>query len=230
MLAAVDDHEKLVKPTEDNAIAIRLIDVHRVQLVDLEVLASLENQDDKVREARLACPVFRFQCQHNKIRDVSDAHLDHRVKMARPDPLVKTDRKARLAILEVMVVLAVRDLQDRQEMPVHQETMDDQVVLVHRAKVAQVDAKVPLDQQVNRVVLAEKVNVVQLETTVNRVHRDQLVSLVHREVQVPPVAEVNQANRAHLEHQVTMLSTVHVLDAASLLVFALETTRQIRRI
>jgi len=229
MLAAVHDHERLVKPT-DNATAIRLIDAHRVQRVDLEVLASLENQDDKVREARLACPVFPFKCQHNKIRDVSDAHPDHRVKMARPDPLVKADRKAHLAIPEVMVVLAVRELQDQQEMPVNRDAMVNQVVLVHRAKVPLVDAKVPLDQQVNRVVLAAKVNVVQLETMVNRVHRVQLVSPAHRAVQVPPAAEVNQANRAHLDHQVAMPRTVRVLDAVSLVVLALKTTTQINRI
>jgi len=228
VLAAVHDHVKLVKPT-DNATAIRLIDAHRVQRVDLEVLAGLENQDDKVREARLACPVFPFKCQH-KIQDVSDAHPDHRVKMAHPDPLDKTDRKARPAIPEVMVVLAVRELQDQQEMPVNRDAMVNQVVPVDRVKVPLVDAKVPLDQQVNRVVPAEKVNVVQLETMVNRVHRVQLVSQAHRAVQVPPAAEVNQASRAHLDHQVAMPRTAHVLDAVSLLVLALKTTRQINRI
>lgn len=207
-----------------------MIDARRVQPVDLEVLANLENQDDKVREARLACPVFPLKCQHNKIRDVSDARLDHRVKMARLDPQVKTDRKARLAIPEVMVVLAIRDLQDQQEMPVNRDAMVNQVVLVHRAKMALVDAKVPLDQQANRVVLAEKVNVVQLETMVNRVDQVQLVSPAHRAIQVPPAAEVNQASRAQLEHQVTTPRTVRVLDAVSLLVFALETTRRISRI
>jgi len=229
MHAAVDDHAKRVKPT-DNAIVIRLIDAHRVQPVDLEVLANLANQDDKVREARLACPVFPSQCQHNKIQDVSDAHPDHRVKMAHPDPLDKTDRKARPAIPEVMVVLAVRELQDQQEMPVNRDAMVNQVVPVDRVKVPLVDAKVPLDQQVNRVVPAEKVNVVQLETMVNRVHRVQLVSQAHRAVQVPPAAEVNQASRAHLDHQVAMPRTAHVLDAVSLLVLALKTTRQINRI
>lgn len=68
--------------------------------------ACLENQDDKVREAKLACLVLRCQC-HKKILDVNDAHLDHQVKMARPDLLVKTDKKARLAIPEVMVCVNI---------------------------------------------------------------------------------------------------------------------------
>jgi len=229
MHAAVRDHAKLVK-SADNAIAIRLIDAQRVQPVDLEVLANLANQDDKAREARLACPVFPSQCQHNKIQDASDARPDHQVRMARPDPLVKTDRKARPAIPEVMVVLAVLDLRDRQEMLANRDAMANQVVLVHQAKVAVVDAKVPLDQQANRVVLAEKVNVVQLETMVNRVHRVQLVSPAHREVQVPPAAEVNQANRAQLDRPETTLSTARVRDAVSLLAFVLETTVRISRI
>jgi len=229
MHAAVVDHAKLVKPT-DNAIVIRLIDAHRVQPVDLEVLANLANQDDKVREARLACPVFPSQCQHNKIRDVSDARPDHQVRMAHPDPLVKTDRKARPAIPEVMVVLAVLDLRDRQEMLANRDAMANQVALVDQAKVAVVDAKVPLDQQANRVVLAEKVNVVQLETMVNRVHRVQLVSPAHREVQVPPAAEVNQDSRAQLDRPETTLSIARVRDAVSLLAFVLETTVRISRI
>jgi hypothetical protein len=61
------------------------------------------------------------------------------------------------------------------------------------------------------------------------VHRVQLVHPVHQEVQVPPAAEVNQASLAQLERPETTLSTVHVLDAVSLLVFALETTIRISR-
>jgi len=229
MLAAVDDHARLVK-LADNATAIRVVNAHRVQLVDLEVLANLENQDDKVREARLACPVFRFQCQH-KIRDANDAHLDHPVIMARPDQLVKTDRKARLEIPAVMVVLAVRDQQDQQEMPANRDAMVNQAVLVHQAKVPQVDAKVHLEHQAKLAVQAVKVNVVQLELMANRAHQVKPVNRVHREMQAHQAVAVNQANRDHLEHPVMTLSIVRVLDAASLLVVALKATtiRQISR-
>jgi len=224
MHAAVDDRAKLVKHT-DNATAIRLTDAHRVPLVDLELPAHRVNQDDKDREASLACPVFRFQCQH-KIQDASVAHPDHQVRMARPDPLDKTDRKDHPAILEVMVVLAVLELQDRQEMLVNRDAMVNQVLLVDPAKVALADAKVHLDQQVNPAVPAEKVNVVQLETTVNRAHPVMLVNPVHREVQAQPAVAVNQASQDHLEHPETTHSTARVLDAVSLLV-ALETISRI---
>jgi len=230
MHAAVHDHVRRVKPTADNATAIRRIDVRRVQPVDRDLPAHLANRDDKDREASLDCLVFRFQCQYNKIRDVSDARLDHRVRMARPDLPVKTDRRARLAIPEAMVVLAVRDLPDLRVMPANRDVMVNQVVLVHRVKVALVDAKVPLEHQAKRAVLAEKVNVVQPATMVHRVHRVKLVSLAHREVQVPLAAVVNQASRAQLDHQEATPRTVHAHDAVSFLVLALKTTRWISRI
>lgn len=220
----MDVHERLVKQAV-HAIAIQLVDAHRVHLESLEVQDVPANQDDKEVEEKLVCPVSAFKCQHNKTLDASDAHLAHRAHLVQWDRQDNRDRKVHQAIPDRMLDQIMRDHQDLQAIMVNLVEMDSQAHPVHQDRVERAVDVVPQVQLVNQVVPDKKVNVAQQERMDNQDRQDQWERQDLQAAQAAPAVAVRMAHQDNLVHRAMMHNTAHVHDAVSWHELALKATR-----